>query len=324
MKTINIILGGAGFIGSNLAKCLKEDNEEVFIIDDFSLGKRENLIFLDHEYIFEVDASEKNSLINCFSEMQTKREIYDARVWHLAANSDIQQGVSDPNVDFNKTLLTTFNLLEVMRHFKLSKLCFASSSAVYGDKGDENISELQPQLEPISNYGACKLASEALISAARETHLKDVSIFRFPNVVGAPATHGVIFDFAIRLKNNRNRLTVLGDGTQKKSYLHVDDLITAMKIISDYRTKDRLKIFNIGPADTGITVSRIAELTVEHIAPGALIDFGRENRGWIGDVPKFSYDISKLQSIGWTPHNDSEHAVIKAICEIWEQLNDNH
>ena len=321
---VNIIIGGAGFIGANLSRFLADLNEIVAVIDDFSLGRRQNISFLPDDCIWEADATNLNSLKRAFIEIRRRFGSENVTVWHLAANSDIQAGTQNSLVDFEKTLKSTFTILELMNEFGIGQICFASSSAVYGDKGRKSIGELEADLQPISNYGACKLASEALISAARESHLKDVSIFRFPNVVGFPATHGVIYDFIKKLMVNQSQLNVLGDGTQQKSYLHVSDLVDAMYLIKNFRSMDRLKIFNIGPADDGITVAEIARLTVEHIDEGASIIFGSEARGWVGDIPRFNYDINKIKSLGWLPRLNSREAICLAIREVKEQLYDNH
>ena len=137
----------------------------------------------------------------------------------MAANSDIPAGVLNPDIDLRDTFLTTFEILKAMKKFNIKVLNFASSSAIYGDFGNEIIHESIGPLFPISNYGAMKLASEAQISAACEGFLNRANIFRFPNVVGAPATHGVILDFINKLRLNKNELQVLGNGTQQKAYL---------------------------------------------------------------------------------------------------------
>jgi UDP-glucose 4-epimerase len=237
-------------------------------------------------------------------------------VWHLAANSDIIQGVENSDVDFKKTFLTTQNILKFMQNMQFRKLYFSSTSAVYGDKGEAYITETSGDLHPISNYGAYKLASEAIISAARESFLKCAIIFRFPNVVGTPATHGVILDFVNKLKATPGNLSVLGDGTQRKSYLHVSDLINAMQCCIDATHTDRLPVFNIGNIDQGTTVRQIAESVVRYVSPDALIKYGSEPRGWRGDIPKFYYDVSKIQNLGWSPRYTSSQEIDKTIYDI--------
>jgi UDP-glucose 4-epimerase len=163
-----------------------------------------------------------------------------------------------------------------------------------------------------------KLACEAAISAAVEDFLERAFIFRFPNVVGIPATHGVIFDFIHRLRQMPEKLIVLGNGTQQKSYLHVDDLIDAMLFIRD-KSDDKLAYFNIGPEDEGATVRFIAEETVAVVSPGAEIVFGDQPRGWVGDVPRFRYSVEKLKTLGWHKETSSADALRRAIRQIAAQ-----
>ena len=163
-----------------------------------------------------------------------------------------------------------------------------------------------------------KLASEAVITAAAEKFLERALLFRFPNVVGVPATHGVILDFVRRLRINGTRLEVLGDGTQRKPYLHVSDLVDAIFAI-EARSLSKVDVFNIGPEDSGVTVRQIAEETIAVVAPGAELRFGVGDKGWVGDVPRFRYSIEKLRSLGWKPKLSSLDAARRAIREIARQ-----
>ena len=311
----HIIFGGAGFIGSNLAKQIHNAGDHCIVFDDLSLGSIKNVDFLDDKNIVVGDINDSSQIEKLTSKLNdTNAETI--KVWHLAANSDIIRGVKDSNVDFTQTFLTTQNILQFMQQNRITKLYFSSTSAVYGDKGDKLIAETSANLHPISNYGAYKLASEAIISAAREDFLDDVVIFRFPNVVGTPATHGVILDFIRKLEITPNELVVLGDGSQQKSYIHVDDLITAMLLCASTDHNERLPIFNIGNIDEGTTVRQIAESVVRYVSPDALIKYGSEPRGWKGDIPKFYYDVSKIQKLDWSPCYTSSQAVVKTISEI--------
>lgn len=240
-------------------------------------------------------------------------------VWHLAANSDIPAGIEDARIDLERTFLTTFATLAAMKVHRISTLHFASSSAIYGDLGDREIFEDIGPLQPISNYGAMKLASEVQIRAAVESYLPRANIFRFPNVIGVPATHGVIMDFMLKLQASPERLQVLGNGTQQKSYLHVDDLVDAMLHIADL--EGRYLVYNIGPSDDGVTVKWIAETVRDQIAPSAVIEYGDEARGWIGDVPRFRYSCARLSETGWKPRIGSKDAVRLAVSEIGRQFS---
>ena len=244
-------------------------------------------------------------------------EVCIEEVWHLAANSDIPAGIKNIDVDLFDTFMCTVSILKIMEKINCKKLYFASSSAVYGVHEVKLHEDIGP-LMPISNYGAMKLASEALISAALESFLDTVSIFRFPNVVGTPATHGVILDFIGRLGKDASELKVLGNGTQQKIYIHVDELIKAMLFINE-NAFHGLNYFNIGPDDAGVSVKTIAEQTVNRVAPEAEIKYQNSDKGWVGDVPRFSYSVNKLKKLGWQPKLSSTDAVIKAIDEIARQ-----
>jgi len=159
-----------------------------------------------------------------------------------------------------------------------------------------------------------KLASEALISAAAESWLTRVDIFRFPNVIGSRSTHGALLDFIRRLRLDSTKLDVLGNGSQEKPYLHVADLVAAMLFITE-TSDSRFGYFNIGPTDT-ITVREMAEEVVSHVAPGATIRFGDGSKGWVGDVARFTYSTEKLRSLGWKHSLSSRDAVRRAIREI--------
>jgi UDP-glucose 4-epimerase len=312
----SFITGAAGFIGCRLAGELLKRGETVAGFDNLCRGSLQNLKpILDHpKFSFSsVDLADLDAYRQALRLLHAREPI--SEIWHMAANSDIPAGVSDSNVDFRDTFLTTFNSLVLMKELKIGTMAFASSSAVYGDLGNEILTEDIGPLFPISNYGAMKLASEAAISAALESHLQKAFLFRFPNVIGVPATHGVIQDFMRRLKTTPENLNVLGDGTQQKSYLHVDDLIDALLFIRS-NALDRLNYFNVAGDDDGVTVKFIAEAVVSRVAPGATITFGRGNKGWVGDVPKFKYSTRKLSSLGWRPRLSSVQAIEKAVKEI--------
>jgi len=204
-------------------------------------------------------------------------------------------------------------LLEWMRINGVPRLAFASTSAVYGERSEPITEDSGPML-PISNYGAMKLASEGCISAAVESWLGRADVFRFPNIIGSRATHGALFDFVRRLRTNPALLEVLGDGTQKKPYFHVENLVATMLFIADTADK-KLNYFNIGPTDS-VSVRTMAEEVVKHVAPGAQIRFGEGGKGWVGDVSRFEYSTDKLQSLGWKSSISSVEAVQKAIVEI--------
>ena len=303
-----LVVGGAGFIGSVLINKLAKNNEDIIVIDKLSLGSLSNL---DESQVTFYD-EDINNFDEVLALLKNHRNILE--VWHLAANSDIPAGIHDIEVDLEDTFHSTVSVLKLMKEIDCKRLFFSSSSAIYGPH-DQKLKENTGPLLPISNYGAMKLASEAIISAYFESYLETVSIFRFPNVVGLPATHGVILDFIRRLKDSHERLDVFGDGTQQKVYIHVEELVDAMLFINKY-TKNDLNYYNIGPGDNGVDVKTIAEKTVARINPNAEICYGLEGRGWVGDVPRFSYSVRKLNDLGYEVKNSSLEAIVKAIEEI--------
>jgi UDP-glucose 4-epimerase len=314
-----LVTGAAGFIGCNMVQRLLASNHRILGIDNLSNGSRKNIAhsLQDARFVFvEADLSDLSAFMRIAQQFYSTDPITE--VWHLAANSDIPAGINDAGVDLRDTFMTTFNTLEVMKRLKIKQLAFASTSAVYGDHENVRLHEDIGPLLPISNYGAMKLASEALISAAAEAWLERAWIFRFPNVIGVPATHGALLDFIRKLRQTPNNLNVLGNGTQQKGYLHVSELIDAMLYIREF-AKERLAYYNIGSDDEGVMVRFMAEQVVAAAAPDAKISFGEGNKGWVGDVPRFVYSIEKLRALGWQPKIGSADAVKLAIREIIDQ-----
>jgi UDP-glucose 4-epimerase len=312
----HFVTGVAGFIGSHLADSLLDAGEHVSGVDDFSLGRpahlesaRRNARFR----FFEADVSDPQQALHVLRaacEWQQPPGI----IWHLAANSDIAAGVADASIDFKRTLQTTFAVLGAARSHGIPRIAFSSTSAVYGER-DDLLTEGSGPLLPISNYGAAKLASEALLSAAAETFLDRIWIFRFPNVVGSRATHGALVDFLGRLATHPAALRVLGDGAQTKPYLHVAELIAAMEFIVAH-APDRRNVFNIGPAGPGTSVAFMAERLIARVLPGTPIAYAGGDRGWIGDVPRFRYSTERLARLGWQPTLSSDAAVLRAIDDL--------
>lgn len=296
-----LITGGAGFIGSHLCDYLIGKGNNITVVDNMVLGRKENIShLLDNErfHFIEEDILHKEAMQEIFS--KGKFEM----VFHLAANSDIQKGGKNPYVDYQLTFNSTFQLLMLMKEFGVKKLFFASTSAIFGEvygKIDEDFGPLRP----VSNYGAGKLASEAFISAFSSTYNIQTWITRFPNVVGERFTHGVIFDFMKKLKNNPNELEVLGDGNQCKPYIYVKDLIDGIMYVIN-NTKERFNVFNLGP-DSRTQVKEIAQMVIEEMNLSAAIRYTGGDRGWVGDVPEFKYDLTKINELGWTaPHTSNE------------------
>ncbi len=303
-----LVTGGAGFIGSHLCDMLLEEGHRVVCVDDLSLGRLENIAHHTGNPLFsfiELNILKTDQLNTVFKEHGFEH------VFHMAANSDIQQGASDLNIDLEKTFMTTFSILQCMKNNAVKNIVFASSSAVYGENTAPLTEDTGP-LFPISFYGAAKLASEAYISAACENVGIRAWIFRFPNVVGERATHGAMFDFIKKLQQNPHKLEILGDGTQTKPYLYVKDLVDGI-MFGWKNAHDALNYFNLG-VDSATDVTTIAEIVVEEmgLADVEFIYTGGD-RGWVGDVPKFQYSLRKINALGWTARRTSDEAVRCAV-----------
>jgi len=315
-----LITGAAGFIGSHLTDKLLAQGYRVFGVDNMVLGKRANIAaaLSSPNFVFQELNVNDLKTFRDFVQANTKTQPIDA-VWHMAANSDIQAGGANPDIDLERTFLTTYNTLKIAQDFKIPQLIFASTSAIYGELGGA-LTEQSGPLHPISNYGAMKLASEGVITAALERFLKQAWIYRFPNVVGSRATHGAIYDFLKKLKKNPTELEVLGDGSQEKPYLHVSELVDAMVFLYE-KQQNHLNVFNVAPDGSASTVKFMAEATVRLAAPGARIRYTGGSKGWIGDVSKFQYSIAKLKAAGWKPRLTSNETVELAIKENLTNLN---
>lgn len=318
-KPIDIVTGASGFIGSHLVDRLLEGGHCVIGIDNFRRGRVENLskagAYPDFQLV-NADCADIEAL-----RQGLKPLMFDSvvdTVWHLAANSDIPAGVADAEVDLKDTFLTTYQTIELMREMGWRRLAFASSSAIYGDH-QKPLSEDSGPLLPVSNYGAMKLASEGLISAALESHLESAWIFRFPNVIGSRGTHGVIYDLLHKLRCHPPVLEVLGDGNQRKPYMHVVDVLDAILYIRGH-SSERMNCLNIAPEDEGATIRFIAEEVVRTAAPAMPIRYLGGARGWVGDVPQFAFRIGKLRRTGWTPRYNSRAAIQKAVVELAREI----
>ena len=302
-----LVTGGAGFIGSHLCDALASQNHNIVVIDNLVLGKEENINHLIESENFHFI---KEDLLNIESLRALFRKYSFDMVYHLAANSDIQKGGKDPEVDFELTFKTTFNVLQCMKEFNVRRLFFASTSAIYGETLD-NLTENYGPLQPVSNYGAGKLASEAFISAFSSTYNIQTWITRFPNVVGERFTHGVIYDFIHKLRNNPHELTVLGNGEQNKPYLYVKDLVEGILFVCN-NAHEHFNVYNLG-SYTRTKVKEIAQMVIEEMELNAAIKYTGGDRGWIGDVPEFKYDLSKINGLGWEASINSNDSVRLAI-----------
>ena len=295
-----LVTGGAGFIGSHLIDALVDKNE-IVCIDNFSSGKMEFIKQnLDKIELVKGDLLYRNDIKKAIKDIDI--------VFHLAANPDVRLGAIDTNIHFQQNIVATYNLLEEMRMAGVKKIVFTSSSTVYGEASIIPTPENYGPLVPISLYGASKLAAEALITAYCHTFDMEAKIYRFANVVGPRSTHGVIYDFINKLRKNPKELEILGDGSQKKSYLYIDDCIDAM--LFGLKSNKKVEIFNIGSEDW-INVKKIAEIVSQemNLNPKFIFTGGVDGRGWKGDVKIMRLAIDKLKKLGWKPRYNSEQAV---------------
>ncbi len=307
-----LVTGGAGFIGTHLVERLLNEGYEVICVDNFTLGKRENVDkFADNKNykFYEIDIDDNETFCE-----KLKDEKIDI-VYHLAANSDIQKGGKNPEVDYEDTFMTTRGVLELMRRNGIKNLFFSSTSAIYGNEMDKMLTENLGGLLPISYYGGAKYASENFISSYSYMNDFNTMIFRFPNVIGPNLTHGVIYDFVKKLKANPKELEILGDGSQTKPYIYVLDLIDCIM----YMTKDIPKgvsIYNVG-VETATSVTRIADIVCEVLGyKDVKYNYTGGNVGWKGDVPKFQYDLTKIHNAGWHATHTSDEAVRETVEHI--------
>lgn len=303
-----LVAGGAGFIGSHLCDALLSKNNTVIVADKLIMGSKniEHLSQNTNFKFYEMELADQDNVDKLFKD--NKIDI----VYHMAANSDIQKSANDTSIDFNDTLLTTRVLLESMRKNNVKNIFFASTSAVYGEMPDIVLNEETGGLKPVSYYGGAKLASEALISSYVSMCDMNAVIFRFPNVIGPRLTHGVVYDFVKKLRNNPKELEILGNGTQCKPYIYVTDLVNAIVKLTE-QFEPGVDVFNISVMSEGTSVTHIAEIVVDVLGLSDVeFKYTGGDRGWKGDVPRFKYDISKVLATGWKPEYTSDEAVRKA------------
>jgi UDP-glucose 4-epimerase len=301
-----LVVGGAGFIGSHIvARLLAQGGPEtsVVVYDNLSSGSLDRLPQLgDDDRLTLVEGDVKD--LDALTAAATGADI----AFHFAANPDIAAAVTRPSIDFWEGTLLAQNVLEALRTQGVARLIYASGSGVYGDLGTYNATEDHGPLLPISTYGASKLACEALISSYAHMFGLHASAFRFANVVGPRQTHGVTFDFVRKLLRDPQGLEILGDGSQSKSYIDVEDVGDAMLLLAGLQ-RPGFEVFNVG-TDEYVTVTNIAELVVETLGlEGVAFRYRGGDRGWKGDVPVVRFDSSRIRALGWS----NGHSTIEAL-----------
>jgi len=313
-----LVTGGAGFTGSHLVDALMKKDSKVAVLDNLSTGSRENISSWIGHPNFTFTRGD------CLNRQNVRKAVKNRElIFHLAANPEVRVGVANTKIDFEQNIVATYNVLEEMRQSETAKtILFTSTSTVYGEAKILPTPEDYGPLEPISLYGASKLACEALISAYCHTFDMRGVIYRFANIVGSRSRHGVIWDFIQKLVKNPRQLEVLGNGTQSKSYLTVDDCIDAL-LLGLERTHEKVETYNIGSEDQ-INVTDIAKIITEEMGLKN-VEFrytgGVEGgRGWIGDVKTMFLDVSKMKKLGWKPKHNSAESVRIATNQILKEL----
>ena len=299
----HVITGGAGFIGSHLTETLLAQGQHVTVLDNLSNGQQDWLREMRSHSRFcfnQTDLRNPERL----TEMLSGTDV----VWHLAANTNMVIGAESTRIDIENGILSTYNLLEAVRKSTVNKLLFSSSGAVYGDIQRPPASEEYGPLLPVSLYGASKLACEALISAYCSLFGIRAWIFRFGNVLGARMSHGVIFDFIRKLKNDPSELEILGDGNAEKNYILAEEIVEGMLYAFEH-AQPLCEVYNLGSPNT-TRVTDIARIVLEEMGlTGVKLRLSGGARGWPGDQPRVYMDVSKMRGMGWTTRYSSHDAV---------------
>jgi UDP-glucose 4-epimerase len=310
-----LVTGGAGFVGSHLVEKLLANGNDVAVVDNFSNGHRE---WVPDEA--EIHAGD-------LTDPAVARDALDSTidiVFHLASRKDAND--SDPRGQFRDNTAMTHELLTAARDAGVENVVYTSSSTVYGEAPQPTPEDYAP-LEPISVYGASKLADEGLLSTYAHSHDFSVWNFRFANVVGPGLRGAVIPDFIEKLRADPQTLEILGDGRQQKSYLHVDDCVEALLYgvthtphsTADGDSPGGMYTYNLGTRTT-TSVDRIAEIVCEELGVDPEITYTGGDRGWTGDVPRMRLSIEKLAGLGWEPALESTGAVRRATRELATEL----
>lgn len=310
-----LIAGGLGFIGSHVVKRLfeQEPDAQIVVYDNYSSGKEEHLGDILGEKRLHIIRGDLKDL-----EQLEKAVAGVDLVYSLASNPDIAKAVSQPDIDFWEGTYLINNLLEAMRRNSVKNLLYASGSGVYGDVGKTVTDEDFSPMLPSSTYGASKLACEALICAYSKMFDMNAAAFRFANVVGPDQTHGVGYDFINKLRENPGQLTILGNGTQSKSYIYIDDIVDALRIV-EKKALHGYNYYNVATLDH-MAVTEIAD-TVVHIMGLENVEYCYTggDRGWKGDVPIVRLASQKIRSLGWTNQYTSAQAIQMSVQKMYEE-----
>ncbi len=301
------VTGGAGFIGSNMVdRLLSEAGNEVIAYDNFSTGRREFLedaLKNDRFTLVEGDTLDLDKMTQAMKGCDF--------VFHFAANADVRMGCEHPRKDLEQNTIATYNVLEAMRANDIKRIGFSSTGSVYGEAEVIPTPEDAPFPVQTSLYGASKLACEGLLAAYAEGFGYTAYIFRFVSILGERYTHGHVFDFCKRLKDDPSHLHILGDGHQKKSYLYVKDCMEAILTVVR-NAKEKVNIYNLG-TDEYVEVNDSVRFICGKLNVKPEFTYAGGERGWIGDNPFIYLDTKKVRSLGWAPKASIEEGVVKTV-----------
>jgi UDP-glucose 4-epimerase len=311
-----LIVGGAGFIGCHFAEELLNRNAGlVRVVDNLCSGSLEHIAPFRANKNFDfvkMDVENTNLLVNAMADIDT--------VIHLASNPDIAKAASEPRIDFVQGTILTESVAEAARIAKVQTILYASGSGVYGDAGNNELTE-ESRLNPISTYGASKIAGESLLASYSYMFGLRCLAFRFANVVGPKQTHGVGYDFLRHLKLDRTRLEILGNGKQNKSYIYVTDVVQAV-LMAEEKVEVGFDVFNISTRDQ-ITVNEIAEIAATVLCcevQSVQYTYTGGDRGWKADVPVVKLSARKISNLGWDPAFSSRQAIELSLTKMAENL----
>jgi UDP-glucose 4-epimerase len=300
------VTGAAGFIGSNLVDRLLAAGHSVVGFDDFSTGHIE---FLEKARNCASFRLERGDALN---QDQLQRAMQGCQfVFHLAANADVRFGLQHPRKDLEQNTVATSNVLEAMRAMGIKKIAFSSTGSIYGEPDVFPTPEDAPFPVQTSLYGATKLAAEGLIEAYCEGFGMQSYIFRFVSILGERYTHGHVLDFYKQLKAHPDFLDVLGDGRQRKSYLYVQDCISAVLTAVD-KANEKINIFNLG-LNEHCEVNDSIQWISEHLGVDPVIRYAGGERGWIGDSPFIFLNCDRIRALGWTPRLGIRQGVLRTV-----------
>lgn len=305
-----VVTGAAGLVGSRLAADLADENE-VVAVDDLSKGDPEAVP--DGVEFARADVLDPDDVADVITE---ETDI----VFHFAAHTDVRMDTPEEERRvFEENTEMTYNVVERMREVGCDALAFTSSSTVYGEAPRPTPEEYGP-LEPISIYGASKLSDEGVVSTFANSYGIQSWVFRFANIVGPRQRGNVIPDFIQKLQADPETLTILGDGRQEKSYLHVADCADAIRYVVEHAT-DEYNLYNLGSRTTTSVVD-IADIVADVMELDPEYEFTGGDRGWTGDVPKMRLDTDKLAGLGYDVPEDSDEAVLRATEQLYDELRE--